>query len=141
MAQAGGQSQTEERLCEAAAILRISRRRKAMYGGFFSETKIMSVPGVELVGEQHRGKALTSEPLRRPAPSPRGRSQLGRQGGRSRREERQRVVAARKRRVLFNSGRPRPARSGYGDMPPPPLRHPLPRRAFIILGFLERGPG
>jgi hypothetical protein len=33
MAQAGGRSQAEERLCEAAAILRISRRRKAMYGG------------------------------------------------------------------------------------------------------------
>jgi hypothetical protein len=34
-AQAGGRSQTEERLCEAAAILRISRRRKALYGGLF----------------------------------------------------------------------------------------------------------
>jgi hypothetical protein len=33
MAQAGGRSQTEERLCEAVTILRISRRRKAMYGG------------------------------------------------------------------------------------------------------------
>jgi hypothetical protein len=51
MAQAGGQSHIEERLCEAAAILMISRRRKALYGGFFSETKIMPVPGVELVGE------------------------------------------------------------------------------------------
>jgi hypothetical protein len=56
MAQAGGQSQTEERLCEAAAILMISRRRKAVYGGIFSETKIMSIPGVELVGEQHHGR-------------------------------------------------------------------------------------
>jgi hypothetical protein len=33
MAQAGGRSQAEERLGEAAAILMISRRRKAMYGG------------------------------------------------------------------------------------------------------------
>jgi hypothetical protein len=31
----GGQSQAEERLGEAAAILRISRRRKAVYGGLF----------------------------------------------------------------------------------------------------------
>jgi hypothetical protein len=30
-----GESQAEERLCEAAAILRISRRGKAMYGGLF----------------------------------------------------------------------------------------------------------
>jgi hypothetical protein len=35
MAHAGGRSQAEDRLCEAAAILRISRRRKAMYGGIF----------------------------------------------------------------------------------------------------------
>jgi hypothetical protein len=35
MAHAGGRSQAEERLCEAAAILKISRRQKAMYGGFF----------------------------------------------------------------------------------------------------------
>jgi hypothetical protein len=74
MAKVGGQSQTEERLYEAAAILRISRRRKALYGGLFSETKLMSVPGVELVGEQHQGRALTSEPLRRQASSPGGRS-------------------------------------------------------------------
>jgi hypothetical protein len=47
----------------------------------FSETKLMSVPEVELVGEQHHGKALTSEPLRRQVPSPGGRSKLGRQGG------------------------------------------------------------
>jgi hypothetical protein len=39
MAQAGGQSQTEERLCEAAAILWISRCRKAMYGGNFRKLK------------------------------------------------------------------------------------------------------
>jgi hypothetical protein len=31
----GGQSEAEERLGEAADILRISRRRKAMYGGLF----------------------------------------------------------------------------------------------------------
>jgi hypothetical protein len=48
----------------------------------------MSVPGVELVGEQHQGMALTSEPLRRQATSPGGRSKFGRQGGRSRRKER-----------------------------------------------------
>jgi hypothetical protein len=35
MTRAGGRSQAEERLGEAAAILRISRRRKAMYGGLF----------------------------------------------------------------------------------------------------------
>jgi hypothetical protein len=35
MAQAGGRSQAEKRLCEAAAILGISRRLKAMYGGLF----------------------------------------------------------------------------------------------------------
>jgi hypothetical protein len=35
MAEAGGLSQAEERLFEAAAILRISRRRKAMYIGLF----------------------------------------------------------------------------------------------------------
>ena len=35
MAQAGGRSQAEKRLREAAAILTISRRRKAMYGGLF----------------------------------------------------------------------------------------------------------
>jgi hypothetical protein len=35
MTQAGGRSQAEERLGEAAAILRISRRRKALYGGLF----------------------------------------------------------------------------------------------------------
>jgi nucleoside phosphorylase len=34
MAHAGGRSQAEERLCEAATILRISRRRKTPYGGF-----------------------------------------------------------------------------------------------------------
>jgi hypothetical protein len=60
MAQTGGRSHAEERLGEAAAILRISRRRKAMYGGLFTDSKIMSVPSVELVGEQHQGKAVTS---------------------------------------------------------------------------------
>jgi hypothetical protein len=35
LAHAGGRSQAEERLCEAAAILMISRRRKAKYGGLF----------------------------------------------------------------------------------------------------------
>jgi hypothetical protein len=29
------------------------------------DIKLMSVPGVELVGEQHHGRALTSEPPRR----------------------------------------------------------------------------
>jgi hypothetical protein len=35
MAEAGGRSQAEERLFEAAAILRMSRRRKALYEGLF----------------------------------------------------------------------------------------------------------
>jgi hypothetical protein len=35
MAHDGGQSQAEERLGEAAAILMINRHRKAMYGGLF----------------------------------------------------------------------------------------------------------
>jgi hypothetical protein len=35
MAQAGGRWHAEERLCEAVAILRISRRRKAMYAWHF----------------------------------------------------------------------------------------------------------
>jgi hypothetical protein len=35
MAHAGGRLQAEERLCEAAAILIMSRRQKAMYGGLF----------------------------------------------------------------------------------------------------------
>jgi hypothetical protein len=35
MAHAGGRSHAEERLREAAAILRINRRRKAMYIGLF----------------------------------------------------------------------------------------------------------
>jgi hypothetical protein len=61
----------------------------------------MSVPGVELVGEQHHGKAHTSEPIRRQATSPGGRSGLGRKGGRSRRKERHdmRVGAAGKPRT------------------------------------------
>jgi hypothetical protein len=51
------------------------------------EIKLMSVPGVELVGEQHQGRALTSEPPRRQVTSPGGRSKLERQGGQSRRKE------------------------------------------------------
>jgi hypothetical protein len=39
MAHAGGRSQSEERLGEAAAILMIIRRRKAMYGGIFRKLK------------------------------------------------------------------------------------------------------
>jgi hypothetical protein len=39
MAQVGGRSHAEERLGEAAAIPRISRRRKAMYGGLFRKLK------------------------------------------------------------------------------------------------------
>jgi hypothetical protein len=35
MAQAGGRSQAEERLREAAVILKISRRQKALYAGLF----------------------------------------------------------------------------------------------------------
>jgi hypothetical protein len=35
MTQTGGRSQAEEWLGEAAAILMINRRQKAMYGGFF----------------------------------------------------------------------------------------------------------
>jgi hypothetical protein len=53
MAQAGGRSHAEERLCEAAAILVINRSRKVLYGGLFRKTELMSVPGVELVGKQH----------------------------------------------------------------------------------------
>jgi hypothetical protein len=45
MTHAGGRSQAEQRLCEVAAILMKSRRRKAMYGGLFWKLKIMSVPG------------------------------------------------------------------------------------------------
>ena len=37
MAHAGGRSPAEERLREAAAILRISSRRKALYGGLFRQ--------------------------------------------------------------------------------------------------------
>jgi hypothetical protein len=37
MAHAGGRSHAEERLCEAAAILWIIRRRKALYGGLFGK--------------------------------------------------------------------------------------------------------
>jgi hypothetical protein len=38
MAHAGGRSHAVERLGEAAAIMRINRRRKALYGGFFSDS-------------------------------------------------------------------------------------------------------
>jgi hypothetical protein len=34
------------------------------------DIKLMFVPGVEQVGEQHHGRALTSEPLRRKVTSP-----------------------------------------------------------------------
>jgi hypothetical protein len=60
----------------------------------FSETKLMSVPGVELVGEQLQGKALTIEPLRRQVTSPGGRSKLERPRGRSRRRERHDMATA-----------------------------------------------
>jgi hypothetical protein len=53
MAHAGGRAQAEDRLCEVVAILIINLRRKAMYGGLFRIQKIVSVPGVEPVGEQH----------------------------------------------------------------------------------------
>jgi hypothetical protein len=39
--------------------------------------KLMSVPGVELVGEQHQGWALTSEPPCRQVTSPGGGVSLG----------------------------------------------------------------
>jgi hypothetical protein len=39
MAHAGGRSQAEERLGEAAAILMNNRRRKAVYGGIFWKLK------------------------------------------------------------------------------------------------------
>jgi hypothetical protein len=48
IAHVGGRSQAEQRLGEAAAILKISRRRKAMYGGAFQKLEIMSVLGVEV---------------------------------------------------------------------------------------------
>jgi hypothetical protein len=88
MAHAGGRSHAVERLGEAAAILRINRRRKALYGGLFPDSELMSVPGVELVGKQHQGKALTRRLLRRQAASPGGRRTIGRQGGWSRRGKR-----------------------------------------------------
>jgi hypothetical protein len=48
MKKAGGWSQAKHRLGEAAAILRISRRQKALYGGLFWKLKILSVPGLEV---------------------------------------------------------------------------------------------
>jgi hypothetical protein len=104
MPQAGGRSQTEALLCEAAATLGISRRRKAMYGGLFRKIKLMSVPGVELAGKQHQGE-LTSEPLRRQATSPGVWRKLGRQGGRSRRKERHDLAATTLR--VDAAGKPR----------------------------------
>jgi hypothetical protein len=46
----------------------------------------MSVPNVDLIGEQHQGRALTSEPLRRQDTSPGsgvslGGKEAGRDGG------------------------------------------------------------
>jgi hypothetical protein len=81
MTHADGRSQAEKRLGEAAAILRISRRWKAMHGSLFWKLKTMSIPGVEPFGKHHQGMALTIGPLRRQVTSPRGRSTLGRQGG------------------------------------------------------------
>jgi hypothetical protein len=49
MTHAGGRSEAEQQLCQAAEILVISHRRKAMYGGLFWKQKVMSVlPGVEV---------------------------------------------------------------------------------------------
>jgi hypothetical protein len=107
----------------------------------------MSIPGVELVGEQHKGMALTSEPLRRRATPPGGRSKLWRQGGRSRRWERHDLAATTLwvgaagnpvRRVLTNFRAPaRPDGSGYGDLPPPSWTPTIPTN----LHTLECGPG
>jgi hypothetical protein len=80
MTHAGGRSLAEERLGEEVAILMITRRRKPCTEGFL-ETNIMSVPGVEPVGEQHHGMALIGILLRRQDTSPGGWSTLGRQGG------------------------------------------------------------
>jgi hypothetical protein len=105
-----------------------------MYGGQFRKTKLMSVPGVELVGKQHKGE-LTSEPPRRQATSPGRRSELGRQGGRPRRKERQDLAAPTRSKPRTEGFEQFPC--DYGDMPPP-LRHPLPRQTYR---FLERGAG
>jgi hypothetical protein len=72
MTHAGDRSQAEKRQGEALAI---HVRR-----GFW-KLKIMSVPGVELVGKQHHRMALTGKLLRRQATFPGGRSTLVRQGG------------------------------------------------------------
>jgi hypothetical protein len=89
----------------------------------FSETKLMSVPGVELVGKRHKGKALTSEPPRRQATSSGGRSEHGRQGGRLRRQERHENTKNENMHGGFCiiSGRPRLAGSDYGNLPPSPI--------------------
>jgi hypothetical protein len=108
----------------------------------FSEAKLMSVPGVELVGKQHQGKALTSEPPRRHATSPGGgklawaaRRTVATEGAtRSGGDD---LWGRRRRKTPHGgfciiSGRPRPAGSDYGDLPPPP-RQPLPRQTFMII--------
>jgi hypothetical protein len=72
----------------------------------FLEIKLMSVPGIELVGEQHQGRALTRETPRRHDTSPGGgRSKLGRQGGQSRRKERQDLASTTLR--VGAAGKPR----------------------------------
>ena len=129
--QAGGRSQAEERLCEAAEILWISRRRKALYGGLFWKIKIMSVPGVELVGEQHQGRALTSEPPRRQDTSPEGGG-VGLGGKEACREGRSDKIWRRRpsgsappenpvRRVLTNFRAPAARRIRLRRPDPPPL--------------------
>jgi hypothetical protein len=66
MAQAGGRSHAEERRSLGSAAA-----GKPCTEGFL-EIELMSVPGVELVGEQHKGRALTREPPRRQDTSPGG---------------------------------------------------------------------
>jgi hypothetical protein len=55
MAQVGGRSQAEERLCEAAAILMISRRRKALYGGLFRKLNYCPYPASSLSAPRFGG--------------------------------------------------------------------------------------
>jgi hypothetical protein len=51
MAQTGGRYKAEERrLCEAVAILMISRRRKAMYGGLFRKLNKCPYPASSKLG-------------------------------------------------------------------------------------------
>jgi hypothetical protein len=54
MAQVGGRPEAEQRLGEAVAILTISRRRKAMHGGFFWKLERMSVLAVEVTTLPYR---------------------------------------------------------------------------------------